>query len=119
MRGMSKLLQVLHFVIDYWLPKTSRWIKNKKTVTFCSLLSSHLKTITMQAKNWISVGFIAAILIASVLVLNASTPKVEKAVTCCKKTSKECPVDTKPEAPAKTGLENLSHQFISLPVFLH
>lgn len=110
---------LIRFVPKIHQSGVCRQINYKKTVTFCSLLSSHLKTITMQAKNWISVGFIAAILIASILILNASTPKIEKTVTCSKKTEKECAVDNKNEGPAKTSLENLSHQFIFLPVFLH
>lgn len=69
----------------------------------------------MQTKNWISFGFIGAILIGSLLILNASTPQKEKA-TCCKKVSKECPASLKNETPAESTLENLSHQFISLPV---
>ena len=93
-----------------------RLINNKKTVTFPLLLSSHPKTTTMQTKNWISLGLITAVLIASLLILNASTPKEQKA-TCCKKTTKECSGDIKSEAPAGTTLENLSHQFISFPVF--
>ncbi len=93
-------------------------INNKKTVTFPFLLSSHPKTTTMQTKKWISVGFLAAILLAGILMLSASTPKAEKA-TCCKKDPKECSGDKKLGIPAETTLENLSHQFISLPVFLH
>jgi hypothetical protein len=72
----------------------------------------------MQTKKWISFSFIAAILIASLMVLNASTPQKEKA-TCCKKESKKCPGNIKTDAPAETTLENLSHQFISFPVFMH
>ena len=69
----------------------------------------------MQTKKLISLGFIAVILIAGLLVLNASAPQKEKA-TCCKKVSKEYPNKLKKEAPASATLENLSHQFISLPV---
>ena len=69
----------------------------------------------MLKKNWISFSLIVAILIASLLVLNASTLQKGK-TTCCKKTSKECPVNIKSEVPGGTTLENLSHQFISLPV---
>jgi hypothetical protein len=71
----------------------------------------------MQKKNWISVGFIAAILTASLLMLSASTPQKEKA-TCCKKVSTECPLKLKREASREATLENLSHQFISLPIIL-
>jgi hypothetical protein len=95
-----------------------RQINNKKTVTFLFLLSSQPKTITMQTKKWISIGFIAAILIASLLMLNTSNTQKEKA-TCCKKSEKECPGNIKTEAPAETTLENLSHQFISFQAFMH
>ncbi|MDZ4806999.1 MAG: hypothetical protein SGI96_01875 [Bacteroidota bacterium] len=69
----------------------------------------------MQKKYLISFGFLAAVLITSLLVLN--TPAPPKAnTTCCKKAVKECsPVEIKCEPPAETSLENLSHQFISLP----
>ncbi|MCY7309227.1 MAG: hypothetical protein LH619_00485 [Chitinophagaceae bacterium] len=69
----------------------------------------------MQKKYLISFGFLAAVLITSLLLLN--TPAPPKAnTTCCKKAEKECsPEEIKCEAPAETSLENLSHQFISLP----
>jgi hypothetical protein len=72
----------------------------------------------MQTKKSISAGFIAAILIASILMLSASTPNAEKA-TCCKKDLKECSGDKKTGVPAETTLENLSHQFIAFPDILH
>ena len=72
----------------------------------------------MQTKNWISFGFIVAILLGSLLLLNASTPQKEEA-TCCKKVSKECPASQKNEAAAEPTHENLSHQFIALPVILN
>jgi len=69
----------------------------------------------MQKKYLISFGFLAAVLITSLLVLNTPTPQKEN-TACCKKELKECaPVEIKCEAPAETSLENLSHQFISLP----
>jgi hypothetical protein len=72
----------------------------------------------MQKKNWISVGFIAVILTASILMLNAAAPQKEQA-TCCKKVSTECPLKLKKEAPREATLENLSRQFISLPIILN
>ncbi|MEO7984876.1 MAG: hypothetical protein ABI688_12420 [Bacteroidota bacterium] len=72
----------------------------------------------MQKKNWISVGFIAAILTASILMLNASAPQKEQA-TCCKKVSTPCPMKLKKETPGEATLENLSRQFISLPMILN
>jgi hypothetical protein len=93
-------------------------INNKKTVTFPCLLSSHPKTITMQTKKWISIGFITAILIASLLILNTPKTQKEKA-TCCKKAEKECLDNIKTDASGETTLENLSHQFISFPAFMH
>jgi hypothetical protein len=72
----------------------------------------------MQTKKWISVSFVAAILLAGILMLSASTPKAEKS-TCCKKDLKECSGDKKSGIPAETTLENLSHQFIALTGILH
>jgi hypothetical protein len=70
----------------------------------------------MQKKYLISFGFIAAVLITSLLVINTPAPQKEN-ITCCKKEVKECtPVEIKCDAtPVETSLENLSHQFISLP----
>ena len=93
-------------------------INNKKTVTFLFLVSSDSKTITMQTKNWISFGFIVAILLGSLLLLNATTPKKEKD-TSCKVVSKKCPSGLKNEATSEPTHENLSHQFIALPVILN
>ena len=91
----------------------------KLAVTFGKLLSSHPKTTTMQKKYLISFGFVAAVLITSLLVLN--TPAQSKAnTTCCKKEVKDCtPVEMKCDTPAETSLENLSHQFISFPASLY
>ncbi len=92
----------------------------KLAVTFGELFSSNPKITTMQKKNWISVGLIAIVLIASLLILNASTPKSKKSTpTCCKKVSKECPSGIKNGSQGETTLENLSNQFIALPVFLY
>jgi len=66
----------------------------------------------------LSFGFIAATLIASLIMLNGSTPKKEKA-TCCIKTSKECTGEIESVPPPKTTLENLSHHFIMIPAFFN
>lgn|GEM_PF-6291222 len=71
----------------------------------------------MQRKNWVSFVFIAAFLVASVLILNASTPKKAETV-CCKKDLKKC-TEIETKTPVETPMENLSHQFITLPGFLH
>ena len=72
----------------------------------------------MQKKYRISLGVIAVVLIANMLLLNTSAPQKEKA-TCCKKAAQECPDSKKAETPAEITLEQLSHQFISLPVFIN
>jgi hypothetical protein len=73
----------------------------------------------MQKKYLISFGFLAAVLIASLLVINSPAPPKAN-TTCCKKEVKECtPVEIKCDAPAETSLENLSHQFISLPASIY
>lgn len=72
----------------------------------------------MQTKNWISFGFIIAIILGSLLLLNASTPQKEK-TTCSKKVANECRANLKNEATAEPTHENLSHQFIALPVILN
>jgi hypothetical protein len=71
----------------------------------------------MQRKNWVSFGFIAALLVASVLILNASTPKKAEPV-CCKTDLKKCS-ETETRTPKETPVENLSHQFIALPGIFH
>lgn len=75
----------------------------------------------MQKKQLFNAGFIALALVASFLVLNGSkspaTP-VKGSQTCCIKSMK-CTEQSKPGAPAKTSLEHLSHQFISIPSVLH
>ena len=72
----------------------------------------------MQKKYWISFGFLTVLLLAILLSLNAFTPKKEQIQqpkpTCCKKVSKECT-----EAPGQTTLENLSHQFITVPALFY
>jgi hypothetical protein len=73
----------------------------------------------MQKKYLISFGFIAALLVASLLTMNTSSPAPQKEKqTCCKKTIQQCSDDDiKMDAPAGTTLENLSHQFIAIPGF--
>ena len=73
----------------------------------------------MQTKNRIIVGFIGSLLVASLLLLSFSAPKNEKTPTCCKKSSEGCTIEKNPNAAPETNLENLSHQFIAFPVFLH
>ena len=68
----------------------------------------------MQTKNWISFGFIIAIILGSLLLLNVSTPQKKK-TTCSKKVATDCPASLKNEATAEPTHENLSHQFIALP----
>jgi hypothetical protein len=69
----------------------------------------------MQNKYWVTFSALGAILIAIVLVLSASTPP-KQGPTCCKKVSKECPGDIKTSAPGQSTLDNLSLQFITIPV---
>ncbi len=114
----SNYSKKISFRIGRWLTQISHRINNKKTVTFCFLLSSHPKTTTMQKKYWISLCLITVGLIASLLLSNTAAPQKEKP-TCCKKAEKECPDNTKPDAPAETSLEPFSHQFISFPVFFN
>jgi hypothetical protein len=71
----------------------------------------------MHKKYILSFGFAAAVLVASLLMINTSQKQNEKP-TCCKKTQ-QCSGEMKSEAPAESTPENLSHQFISLPVLSH
>jgi hypothetical protein len=75
----------------------------------------------MQKKQLFNAGFVALALVASFLVLNGSkTPatQVKGSQTCCIKSVK-CAEQSKPGTPAKTSLEHLSHQFISVPSVLY
>lgn len=76
----------------------------------------------MQKKELFNIGIIALLLVASFLVLNGSNGSavpVKASPTCCKKSVAPCSEQARPDAPAETGLEHISHQFISLPVFFH
>ncbi|MBC7875354.1 MAG: hypothetical protein H7Y01_15240 [Ferruginibacter sp.] len=72
----------------------------------------------MQNKYWVTFSAFGAILIAIVLVLSASTPPKQKP-TCCKKVSKDCIDGIQPVVPGQTTLDNLSHQFIAIPVSIY
>ena len=72
----------------------------------------------MQKKYWIAPGIISVILIASLLAL--SNPRVavsSEKPTCCKKMKKKCPYQQETPTPAQTSLDNLSNQFILLPLY--
>ena len=73
--------------------------------------------MTMQKKHLISLGLLSGILIASLLAFN--TPSQHASAACCKKSEKQCPLEIKSKAPAETSMENLSLQFISLPVSIN
>lgn len=105
-------------LVDRMSNEICRRINNSKSVTFPFLLSSQRKTTTMQKKYMMSLGFIAALLVASAFLLTGPTPQTVKKEepTCCKKNSK-CPSESKAENPA--NLETLSNQFIAIPVSFH
>lgn len=73
----------------------------------------------MQKKYWIIPGIIATALVVSLLAL--STPKAtvnrESKPTCCKKVVRECPIKGENSATEESSLDNLSNQFISLPIY--
>ena len=73
----------------------------------------------MQKKYWIIPGIIATALLAGFFALSTpgSQVKTKAKPTCCKKLVREC--REKPDQPAsdQTSFDNLSNQFISLPVY--
>jgi hypothetical protein len=72
----------------------------------------------MQKKYWIIPGIITTTLVASLFALSSpKTAVTESKPTCCKKIIKECPVKMKESQPEQSSLDNLSNQFISLPVY--
>jgi hypothetical protein len=79
-------------------------------VTFWKLLSSHLKTNTMQKKNWVILGIIVAVLTVSPFILHSKPAPASENSTCCKKTGQPC---TKTNNNTGEMLpESLSRQFI-------
>jgi hypothetical protein len=76
----------------------------------------------MQKRAILSVTLITALLVAAFLLFNSSTPVEKKetpatpAPTCCKQNTKEC-VDSKTNGSGDMIIDNLSRQFISIPVF--
>jgi hypothetical protein len=77
----------------------------------------------MQKRTILSVTLITALLVAAFLLLNSAAPvtPVEKketpaAPTCCKEKTKEC-VENKVNSSGDMIIDNLSRQFISIPVF--
>jgi hypothetical protein len=84
-------------------------LNNKKPVTFLFLLSSHPKITTMQRKNWIFLGGIAAVLMTGLLALHSSPAPVDQP-TCCEKDPVECTETKNPTGEMPP--ESLSRQFI-------
>jgi hypothetical protein len=76
----------------------------------------------MQKRTILSVTLITALLVAAFLLLNSAAPVEKKetpatpAPTCCKQNTKEC-VDNKMNSSGEMIIDNLSRQFISIPVF--
>lgn len=72
----------------------------------------------MQNKYWIIPGIITATLVASLFALsNPGTTVSSSKSTCCKKIIKQCPVKASKSNAEQTSLDNLSNQFISLPLY--
>jgi hypothetical protein len=79
----------------------------------------------MPKRNWI-VLIIVAILVTGSIVFSSSAPIAAKAVeiekvgtpTCCKQNTGECTQQKKEtDASGEMIIDNLSRQFISVPVF--
>jgi hypothetical protein len=76
----------------------------------------------MRKRTILSVTLITALLVAAFLLLNSARPVEKKenpatpAPTCCKHNTKEC-VDNKTNSHGEMIIDNLSRQFISIPVF--
>lgn len=71
----------------------------------------------MQKKYWIAPGIIAFTLVGSFLALSSPKPAITKEKqTCCKKMEKKCPFQKETAAPEQTSLDNLSNQFILIPL---
>jgi len=73
----------------------------------------------MKRKNWILPGILALLILASTLVVGfssrASSGIEKNNATCCsEKKMKEC--SGKPTEPGEMSLDNLSTQFLSIPV---
>lgn len=74
----------------------------------------------MQKRTILSVTLITALLVAAFLLLNSAAPVEKKETpatpTCCKQKMKEC-VENKTNSSGEMIIDNLSRQFISIPVF--
>jgi hypothetical protein len=75
----------------------------------------------MQKRTILSVTLITALLVAAFLLLNSATPVEKKETpatppTCCKQKTKEC-VENKTNSSGEMIIDNLSRQFISIPIF--
>jgi hypothetical protein len=75
----------------------------------------------MQKRTILSVTLITALLVTAFLVLNSASPVEKKETTpatptCCKQKMKEC-VENKTNNSGEMIIDNLSRQFISIPVF--
>lgn len=71
----------------------------------------------MQTKYWLVPGIIAAILVASLLALSSpKTPAPSEKPVCCKKVQTKCTPSPREANSDETTLDNLSTQFISLPL---
>ena len=79
---------------------------------------------TMQKKNWLYVILATALLVTGLTVFTSSAPIEKQEIvtpipTCCKEKMSECtPVKKKATNPSSEMIiDNLSRQFISIPVF--
>ena len=72
----------------------------------------------MQKKYWIMPVIVTVTLVVSLFALSTPNTTIsQQKPTCCKKIGGECPSKMKKLAPEQSSLENLSNQFISLPLY--
>lgn len=76
---------------------------------------------TMQKKNWLFLTVVTTLLVTGLMVFSSSAPVQRMATptpTCCKQNMSECPAKKKAtNASGEMIIDNLSRQFISVPVF--
>ena len=71
----------------------------------------------MQKKAILSLMLVTAVLVAAFLLFNSAAPAEKKEEpTCCKEKTEEC-VENKTNSSGEMIIDNLSRQFISIPVF--